>query len=105
VIVYDLDLVRVPIAPNETETPLIVDPHAILSLSVAVQRFQAISRGRGQVSQFGGAVQLPKLSARDALDCLKAPARLPMVKSPSLRAAERLDHHLILFWPAVNVKR
>jgi hypothetical protein len=57
----------------------------------------------GDSPQFGGAVQLPKLSARDALDCLKAPARLPMVKSLSFRATERLGH--TLFWPAFNVKR
>jgi hypothetical protein len=35
---------------------------------------------------------LPKLSPGDALDRLKAAARLPTVKSPGFGAAERLDH-------------
>ncbi len=62
-IIHDLDIVCVPFAPNEADTPLVVDPDAVLPLSVAVQGFQAISRRRYQVSQFRGAVQLPKLPA------------------------------------------
>jgi hypothetical protein len=37
---------------------------------------------------------LPERAPRDALDGPKAAARLPAVKSPSFRAAERLDHGL-----------
>jgi len=64
----------------------------MLPLSVAMQCFQAIAGRSCQVAQFGGAVQLPKLSPCDALDSLKAAARLPTVKSPGFGAAERLDH-------------
>jgi hypothetical protein len=59
VIIHDLDIVCVPFTPNEAETPLVIDPNAVLSLSVAVQGFQTISRRRHQVSQFRRAVQLP----------------------------------------------
>jgi hypothetical protein len=99
VVVHDLNFVSIPLAPNEAKTPLVVNPNAILSFSVAVQYFQAISGRRCQIAQFRGAIQLPKLAPRDALDSLKAAARLPTVKSPSFRAAERLDHGLdcILF--------
>jgi hypothetical protein len=94
VIIDDLYVVGVPFAPNKAQTPLVVDPNAVLSLSVAMQGFQAISRRRCQVSQFRGGIHLPKLPARDTLDCLKAPARLPRVKSPGFRGAERLNHNL-----------
>jgi hypothetical protein len=99
VIVHDLNFVSIPLAPNEAKTPLVVNPNAILSLSVAMQYFQAISGRCCQIAQFRGAVQLPELAPRNALDSLKAAARLPTVKSPSFRAAEGLDHGLdcILF--------
>ncbi len=65
----------------------------MLSFSIAVQCFQTVPGGRCQIAQFGCASQLAELSAGDLLDCLKAPARLPLVKSLSLRAAERLNHN------------
>jgi hypothetical protein len=94
VIVHDLNFVSIPLAPNEAKTPLVVNPNAVLSLSAAMQSFQAISGGRCQIAQFRGAVQLPELAPRDALDSLKAAARLPAVKSLGFRAAERLDHRV-----------
>ncbi len=99
VIVRDLNLVSIPLAPNEAKTPRVVNSNAILPPSVAVQYLQAISGRRRQIAHFRGAVQLPEFAPRNALDSLKAAARLPAVKSPSLRAAERLDHGLngILF--------
>ncbi len=94
VIVHDLNLVSIALAPNEAKTPLVVNPNAVLSLSAALQYFQAIAGRRRQIAQFRGAVQLPELAPRDALDSLQAAARLPAVKSLGFRAAERLDHEL-----------
>jgi hypothetical protein len=92
VIVYDLYLVGIPFTPNEAETPLVVDPHTVLPFSVTVKCFQPVSRRRRHISQFCGAIQLPKLPTGNILDHLKAAARLPMVKSPSIGTAERPDH-------------
>jgi hypothetical protein len=94
VIVDDLNVAGVPLAPDEAETPPIVDPDAVLSLSVAVQRFQTISRRRHQVSQFRRAVQLPEFPTRDMLDSLKTSTWKPMVKSPGFGRAERLNHNM-----------
>jgi hypothetical protein len=92
VIVHDLNFVSIPLTPNEAQTPLVVNSDTVLSLALAAQGFQAVSRRRCQVTQFRGAVQLPELAPRDALDSLKAAARLPAMKSLGFRAAERLDH-------------
>jgi len=92
VIIHYLDIVCVPFAPEEADTPLVIDPDAVLSLSVAMQGFQAISRRRHQVTQFRGAVQLPKLPAGIPLDRLKSPTQLPTVKPLGFRGAERLNH-------------
>src|SRR5580704_11672266 len=91
-IVDDLNFVSVALAPNKTKPPLVVDSDAVLSFSIAMQRFQTISRRRHQVSQFSSAVQLPKLPARVMFDRLKPSARQPVVKSPSIGGAERLNH-------------
>jgi hypothetical protein len=97
VVIHNLNIVCVSFAPNEAETPLIVDANAILSPSVATQGFQMISRRRHQISQFSRAVQLPKLPPRDMLDRLKTATWLPLVKSPSFRGAERLNHNRVLY--------
>jgi hypothetical protein len=104
-VVNDLNVLCAPITPDEAETPLVVDTNAMLPFPVAMQCFQAIPRWRCQVAQFGSAVQLPKFSARDLLDCLKAPAALAAVKVLSLRTPERPNHKGILFCLACNVKR
>jgi hypothetical protein len=94
VIVHDLDFVNVALSPHEAETPLVVNPNAILPFAIPMQCLQAIAGRSCQIAQFRGAVQLPKLSPRNALNSPKAPAGLPTVKSPGFGAAERLDHGL-----------
>jgi hypothetical protein len=88
VIIHNLRFVRVPFPPNKTETPLVVDPNAVLPLPVAAQCLQPIPRRRCQIAQFRGAIQLPQLASPNLLDCPKAAARLTPVKSFGLRAAE-----------------
>jgi len=105
VIVHDLSVVRVPVPPSKAETPLVIDPNAVLPLAIAAQGFQSIPRRRRQVAELCGAVQLPKLASSDLLDCPKPSARLPLVKPFSVRAAERPDHGPILYCAAFNVKQ
>jgi hypothetical protein len=95
-IIHDLNVIRVCFSPNKAETPLIVDPDAVLSSSIAVQQFQPISRRSSQVPQLHGAIQLPELSTGNLLDSAKAANRLPTVKTFGLRTAERPDHQLIV---------
>jgi hypothetical protein len=92
VIVDDRNIVRVSMAPDKAKTPLVVYPYAVLSLSFSMQRFQTIPRRRCQISQLYRTIQLPKLSARDLLDSLKASAALSIVKPLALGTPERPDH-------------
>jgi hypothetical protein len=105
VIIDNLDLVGVPVLPNKTNTPLVVDANTVLPLPATVQRFQPVPGRRCHVSQFRGTIQLPKLPPGDLLDRLKPSARLTMVKPPGFRAAERPDHNQIVLRAAYNVKR
>jgi hypothetical protein len=42
-VVDDLDIVRIAVAPCEAETPVVVDPYAVLPPSIALQRFEAVA--------------------------------------------------------------
>jgi hypothetical protein len=50
VVIDDLDIVSIPIPPNKTNAPLIIDSNAVLSLSISAQRLQAIARGGGHIT-------------------------------------------------------
>jgi len=45
-IVHDLDIARAarPFRPLETDSPLIIDADAVLTFSIAFQRFKSVSR-------------------------------------------------------------
>jgi len=48
-IVHELDVVGVSVAPDETDPPLVVDPDRMLSAPVASKRFQAVAGRDAQV--------------------------------------------------------
>ena len=50
-IIDDLDIVGLAIVPPETNTPLVIDPNAVLAVSITRELFQAISRRDAQVIQ------------------------------------------------------
>jgi hypothetical protein len=55
---------RVPIMPEKAQPPTIIDPYAVLALSVALQRFQPLAPNRAKVRQTGRSVKPPKSLAR-----------------------------------------
>jgi hypothetical protein len=74
VIVNDLDVVRLRIQPDKTNSILIVDPNAVLSLSTPLQRFKMISGGLAQIFQFARIVENLKFPPRNDQDRSVAPA-------------------------------
>jgi hypothetical protein len=68
VIVYDLDLVSVTLAPTKANSPLVVDADAVLALSVACQFLQSIARKTGEVFERFSAIQLVQFSECSTLD-------------------------------------
>jgi hypothetical protein len=96
VIIHDFYLVRVALAPNETNTPLIVDPNTMLACPVSAQAFQPIARRRSQIAEPRGEMQLVQLSPCDALNRLKPPHRFSLEEAFGIRAAEGANHHSIV---------
>jgi hypothetical protein len=68
VIVHDLHIVRIIVSPNKTYPPLVVDPDAMLSVTVPFQYFQPVAWGYPQVLQGPGAMEIEQLPARASLE-------------------------------------
>jgi len=75
-IVDNFDVMAVAIAPNEADSPLLIDPDGMLSLPVTTQRLQLVSRWRRQYAQFRRGVQLQQFAQRHALEGTEAPGML-----------------------------
>ena len=91
-VIYNLDVVGISITPHEADAPLIVDANAVLSLSVALERFQMITRRGREVAQFCGNIQLPKLSLRHPFELSKPLDVVPCMQLLCLPRTEGLDH-------------
>jgi hypothetical protein len=48
-VIYNLDVVGIAVAPDEAQPPLVVDPDAVLPNPIAGQRLQAVRRRLPQV--------------------------------------------------------
>jgi len=70
VVVDDFDTVRTSLRPHEADTPLPIDPDAVLAGSIALQRLEVIVRRHGKVVQYPGVVQNSQLPQGTPLDVL-----------------------------------
>jgi hypothetical protein len=92
-VIHNLDIVSVSVAPHETHTPLIVNPDAMLAGAIAFEGLQSVARGRCQVSQLRGNIELPKLALRHPSDRTIPRHLFPAMKPLGLLRPERPDHH------------
>jgi hypothetical protein len=93
-VVDDLDVAGPVVAPREADAPLLVDPDAALSLSIARQRLEAIARKSRKIAEAGDAVQ----DLEPALGLLRERLELPdpraVLQRLRLLAAKGVDHPL-----------
>ena len=96
VIIDDLDIVGVAVAPHETHPPLVVHPNGVLSGPVPFEGFEPGRRrryGRTEVAEVGGGMEHDELAERTALDVGRdLPALSPPEQPFGLGIGERLDH-------------
>ena len=55
-VVNNLDLPRFPIAPNEADTPSVIDANTVLTATIRPQSFKAIAGRRVQIAKPTGRV-------------------------------------------------
>src|SRR5262249_23232566 len=94
VVVDDLDVggAAVALRPLETDTPLVIDPDAVLPLSISAQRLEAVTRQRGEISQGRRCLQTVQLQLGRALDSGARLDPLPVGEFASPLVAVAEDH-------------
>jgi hypothetical protein len=70
-IVDDLNLLSATITPYEANPPLIVDADRVLSLAIALKRFEPIARRLTQIVQCADAIEQQQLATGLPLDGTK----------------------------------
>ena len=105
-VVAALDLMRSVRAPDEADAPLVVNPDAVLSCSVASKALQPVPRRASEVFQHAGCIQKEKLAVRLPLH-LGSQSRHPLsFKDPPRQGVpEAADHGARLWHFDSNVKR
>src|SRR3546814_10766142 len=68
VVIDDLHVVRIAAAPAEADTPLVVDPDAVLSLAISFEQLQPVCGRNPQVIERSGGVEHAQLATGDLLD-------------------------------------
>jgi hypothetical protein len=91
-IIDDFHVVRMPLAPHKTDTPLLIDSDRILTLRASLQGFQLIARRRRKNSKLRCGMQLQQLPQRHALERSEAFAVLVVKKFFGVLRAEALNH-------------
>lgn len=69
-VVRDFNAHRIAIHPDEADSPLTVDPDAVLSAAIALQRFQSIGGWDPQIVQRPRVVQHAQFASCNLLDVL-----------------------------------
>jgi len=67
-VVHNFNAVSVSAAPHEADTPLVVDPYAVLPVPVTAERLQPICGWSSQIFEFGGSLNHSQFSASHNLD-------------------------------------
>jgi len=92
VIISDLNFVRAVNSPDEADAVLIVDPDAMLSDPVALQRFQPVAWRDAQVVQVGGCFNLVQFAKSNRCDGYPAAAGTRFIEILRIGILEALDH-------------
>jgi len=92
VVIDDFDFIGIAISPFKTDSPLIVDADAVLTLSASTKSFEPISRRVEEIGQVRGSMQHQKFAICDLLDIGKAPVMPPLENGFGIFIPKRTDH-------------
>src|SRR5699024_8152102 len=93
VVVNDLHLLRSGVGPHKADAPLVVDPDAVLSYSIALERLEPIAGWDAEVFERARGPHLTKFASRVPVDPpIYRPHTLTAPQPFGLLVAERSDH-------------
>jgi len=106
VIVDDFDRISLAVMPCETDPPLLIDPNAVLALSIPLQSFQSVSWRDSQVFQRVRTINEKELSQCQMMEIRGKSLRpLPGEDGFGNVPLEAPNHVLIITSRVNNVKR
>ena len=92
-VVNDLHLLWPGVGPHEADPPLVVDPDAVLTNSVALESLEPVARRNTEILEHLSGSHLTKLAQRDPMDSRIHRTHAFTVPQPfGLLAPERSDH-------------
>jgi hypothetical protein len=91
--------------PGKTNTPLVINPYAVLALAITTQRFQTVARGNQQIMQAGRRFQHVKTAQGDPGNRGKALVAASIEKFLRISAIPSLNHNYIILLYAYYGKR
>jgi hypothetical protein len=71
-VIGNFNLEGIAITPCEADSVLVVDPDAVLSCSVTLERFQVIARENRQIREQKSSMELRELSLNDRRNSVEA---------------------------------
>jgi hypothetical protein len=96
VVINNLNSMGTGIAPVEADTPLVIDPNAVLTGSLAFEQFQPVSWWNAQVLKRGCDSKLQQLATSPLLDGFEPLDANTVGEGLGVRTAEREDHASML---------
>jgi hypothetical protein len=105
-IINNLNVIRVAVAPAEADAPLGIDSYAVLPFPVSRQGFQTVRRRNPKVRKRPGIVQHPQFPPRYLLDIAgQTPRNLPLPHLFRLPSSKTPDHASTITHRVIAVKR
>ncbi len=92
-VVDDLNVVSVAVSPSKANSPLVVDPNAVLTPALAPQPLESVARWDAKVFQARHRIEDPQLPQTNSLNTSsELPNGLSFEELLSQSTAETLDH-------------
>ena len=92
-IIYDLHSFRMPISPQETNSPLVIDTDAMFSFAITLQSLKPVRGWKPKILKPNGRVDCIEPHERSLLNLSGKPLHeLAIEDSFSIRVAERFNH-------------
>lgn len=89
-IVDDLYGLRALVGPREADTPLIIDPNAVLASPIFLQSFETIARRRPKIVERARGIEHVELACGDPVDILPTCRRQNTVSEETVRLSIRV---------------
>jgi hypothetical protein len=96
VVIHDFEVAGVSIFALKTDSPLAVDPKAVLPLAVSAQGLETGARNCRQIRKTSGGVQVVQSPLGNRSNIVKPAAEFPAENPFRLVGPERTDHRYII---------